>query len=87
MNNFQNWLFSSSLRDKTYLSVLYCIKKYINAFGPINKIKTDNGAEFTNALLNEYLTENNTVHIYTPVRHPQYNGCVGNVHRQAINRF
>lgn len=75
MINFQNG-YKQFIKDKTSLSVLYCIKKIINAFGPINKIKTDNDTEFNNALLNEYLTEKNKVHIYKLVRYYQSNECV-----------
>ena len=40
---FSKWFWSCWLKDKTSQSALFCIKKYINAFGKINNLKTDSG--------------------------------------------
>lgn len=83
IDQFSKWLWSSDLKDKSAKSVLFYIKKYINAFEPINKIKTDNSTEFKNVLISEYLTNKKIKNIFTPVQHPQSNGCVEKVHQQV----
>ena len=59
----------------------------IKSFICINKkpkiIQTDNGFEFKNHLLFEFLDNEGIVHIYSRVHHPQTNGCLERYHKEV----
>ena len=48
---------------------------------------TDNGSEYTSAIIKKYLQEENIRHIKIKVRHQTTNGCVERVHQKLQNNL
>lgn len=57
IDTFSKFGYCYILNNKRDDSVLGKIKDFINKFGKSNSIQTDNGKEFTNALLSKYCDE------------------------------
>ena len=55
----------------------------MSIFGKPKIFQSDNGTEYKNTLINNYLTTNNINHIYSSPRHPQSNGVVEVVHKEV----
>lgn len=49
------------------------IQKYINEYGPIERILSDHGSQFTSNIWKNTLTDNNIKINYSSIRHPQSN--------------
>ena len=65
------FLFSIPLMNKTGLAILDSLKSIIRLEGAPTIIQTDNGLEFNNSLMKEYLTSLNIVFKRERPRHPQ----------------
>ena len=74
------------IKDKKATTALYKIKNFI----AINKnpviIQTDNGLEFKNQLISDYLKQENIKHIFSRPHHPQTNWCLERYHHE-LHKF
>ena len=82
IDHFTKFYWGYLIRDKTAKTALNKIKNFI----AINKkpviIQTDNGLEFKNKLLENYLKDEGIKHILSRPHHPQTNGCLERYHRE-----
>ena len=82
IDHFSKFYWAYLIREKTAETTLCKIKLFI----AINKkpiiIQTDNGLEFKNKLLENYLKNEGIKHIYSRPHHPQTNGCLERFHRE-----
>ena len=80
IDHFSKFYWAYLIRDKTSNTALNKIKNFI----AINKkpiiIQTDNGLEFKNQLITNYLNNNGIKHIFSRPHHPQTNGCLERYH-------
>ena len=84
IDHFSKFYWAYLIREKTAETTLCKIKLFI----AINKkpiiIQTDNGLEFKNKLLENYLKNEGIKHIYSRPHHPQTNGCLERYHRELL---
>ena len=66
-------------------SVLFCLKQYFTYIGKPKILQSDNGTEFNNSIINNFLASNNVEHIFLSPRHPQTKGVVEVVHKEVRN--
>ena len=82
IDHFSKFYWAFLIRDKTSETVLKKIKNFI----AINKkpviIQTDNGLEFKNQIISDYLKKENIKHVYSRPHHPQTNGCLERYHSE-----
>ena len=86
IDHFSKFYWGFLIRDKTSDTVLRKIKSFI----AINKkpaiIQTDNGLEFKNQMISDYLEKENIKHVYSRPHHPQTNGCLERYHSE-LHKF
>ena len=82
-NHFSKFLMSIPVKNNNADNKLFCIKQYVNYIGKPKIFQSDNGMEYKNTIINNYLTTNNINHIYSSPRHPQSNGVVEVVHKEV----
>ena len=86
MDHFSKFYWGFLIRDKTAETTLLKIKNFIGIFKKPKIIQTDNGKEFKNRLLENYLEENEIKHVSSRPHHPQTNGCIERYHRE-VHKF
>ena len=69
------------LKTKNEKTVFKIIKEYFKNFGYPEKFGTDNGKEFSNKLLSNYLKENNIKFIQGKAYNPHWQGSVERLQR------
>ena len=86
IDHFSKFFWGFLIEDKKSITVLKKIKMFIQ----INKkpivIQTDNGLEFKNKMLYDYLEKENIKIIHSRPHHPQTNGCIERYHRE-VHKF
>ena len=72
-----SWVLFFNTKDETSKLIIDHIKKIeLEANLPVRKIRSDNGTEFKNAILNEFCTDKGISRQYSAPRTPQQNGVV-----------
>ena len=61
---------------KTINKELVHIKDFFTFVGKPQILQSDNGTEYNNGIINNFLTTNNVKHINSSPRYPQTNGVV-----------
>ena len=82
IDTFSKFGYCYILNNKRADSVLGKIKDFINKFGKPKSIQTDNGKEFTNALLNKYCDELEIKLFHGRPYHPQSQGTVESFNKE-----
>ena len=86
IDHFRKFYWAYLIRDKSAKTALNKIKNFIG----INKkqiiIQTDNGLEFKNQLIENYLKNEGIHHVLSRPHHPQTNGCLERYHRE-LHKF
>ena len=77
-------LFLHSKDEAPHLIIDHIKKIELEAKLPVRKIRTDNGTEFRNAVLNDFCTERGISRQYSAPRTPQQNGVVERKNRTLI---
>ena len=83
IDHFSKFYWGFLIRDKTAETTLHKIKNFIGIFKKPKIIQTDNGKEFKNRLLENYLEETEIKHVSSRPHHPQTNGCLERYHREV----
>ena len=79
------WVMFLNSKEKTPKIIINHIKKIeLEANLPVRKIRSDNGTEFKNAILNEFCTEKGISRQYSAPRTPQQNGVVERKNRTLV---
>lgn len=86
IDTYTKYLWSIKLKNKTALSVKNALNYVFNNFGVPKSIQSDNGKEFKNALLREYLVSKNILIVHGRPRNPKSQGQVERVN-QTIKRW
>lgn len=73
---YSKYLMSIPLKNKTSEVVKTGFVQVFEVFGEPAELQTDNGREFKNRMLTDYLTSLNVRRVYGRARHPQTNGQV-----------
>lgn len=81
VDHFSKFAFSSLIGNKEAQTITNCLSKFFVVFVP-SRILSDNGKEFGNRILAEYLAKAGSNQIFGRPRHPQTQGAV-----EAFNRF
>ena len=79
------WVLFLGSKDETPKTIIDHIKKIeLEANLPVRKIRSDNGTEFKNAVLNEFCTDKGISRQYSAPRTPQQNGVVERKNRTLV---
>ena len=85
IDHFSKFYWGFLIIDKSAETTLKKIKNFIG----INKkpiiLQSDNGLEFKNKLLSDFLKEEGIKQIFSMPHHPQTNGCLERYHREVHN--
>ena len=74
LDNFTRFFVAVPIANKKSKTVTKALlKNYIGTFGPPLSILTDNGKEFTSALMKEVLTILDIPHLFAPPYSPRFN--------------
>ncbi|KAI5148741.1 hypothetical protein ENBRE01_0515, partial [Enteropsectra breve] len=85
IDTYTKYLWSFKMKNKSAESVKDCLKYIFNNFGPPLEIQSDNGCEFKNQLLRNFLLSLNIRIIHGRPRNPKAQGQVERVN-QTIKR-
>ena len=83
IDHFSKFLMSIPVKNNNADNILFCIKQFVNYIGKPKIFQSDNGTEYKNTLINNYLTTNNINHIYSSPRHPQSNDVDEVLHNEV----
>ena len=81
IDHFSKFGFSFLLKNKNAKTILDCIKECFSKYGNPDEFGSDNGKEFSNKNLNEYLKSNNIKFIHGKAYNPKSQGCVERLNR------
>ena len=91
---FSGYVWARRLTNKTPVSVRANLSNIITSTFPIGSsntyphiLQTDSGAEFRNAILNAYATQNQIRHIFTTSYSPESNGKVERANREIRKKI
>ena len=73
---FSRKLYSIPIKNKEDKTVLTALKKIIRQVPDIKSIRSDNGAEFKNELMNKYLSNKKIKQVFSTAGNPQSNGAI-----------
>ena len=73
IDHFSKFLISVPVKNNNGINILYCIKEFINYVGKPKEFQSDNGSEYKNNLIKNFLDDNNIIHIFSSPRHPKSN--------------
>jgi len=82
VDHFSKYKWCYAIEDKTSSTIIQCFQNVIATFGPPSIFQTDNGKEFRNKDLEEFLRINKIKFINGSVRHPQSQGLVERHNRE-----
>ena len=85
IDHFSKFLMSVPIKNNNDDSVLFSLKQYFTYIGKSKILQSDNGTEYNNSIINNYLASNNVEHIFSSPRHPQTNGVVEVVYKEVKN--
>ena len=74
---------SIPIKNNNAQNILFCLKQFFTFVGKPQILQSDNGTEYNNGIINNFLTTNNVKHINSSPRHPQTNGVVEIVHKEV----
>ena len=84
---YSKYLYSVAMKNKTAESILNSFKKVLFAEGAPKSVQTDNGKEFVNRYLKEFLECHNIKHIRGRPRHPQNQGQVERLNQTIVRKI
>ena len=73
IDHFSKFLMSVPIKNNNGNSELFCLKQYFTYIGKAKILQSNNGTEYNNSIINNYLASNNVEHIFSSPRHPQTN--------------
>jgi len=82
VDHFSKFKWCYVIEDKSAITIIRCLQNVIITFGPPSNFHTDNGKEFKNIELSNFLKKNKIKQIYGAVRHPQTQGVVERHNRE-----
>lgn len=82
-DHFSKFLMSIPVKNNNADNILYCLKEFFNYVGKTSIFQSDNGSEYNNSIINNFLETNNVKHILSSPKHPQSNGDVEVVHKEV----
>lgn len=74
---------SIPIKNNNANNILCCLKEFVNYVGKPAIFQSDNGSEYKNNIIKNYLDDNNIKRIFSSPRHPQTNGVVEVVHKEV----
>ena len=83
IDHFSKFYYGFLISNKNAETTLNKIKKFISINKKPKVLQTDNGLEFKNNLLKEYLDKEGITHIFSLPHHPQTNGCLERYHHEV----
>ena len=81
IDHFSKLCKSYLLEDKKSIGILNCFKQFILEFGIPLSVGTDNGREFKNKLLSDYMKDNNIKYVHGLPYKPHSQGVCERVHK------
>ena len=85
IDHFSKYACSFLLKDKKANTVLFCIKECFKKIGIPKQLGTDNGSEFSNNKMKNYLDENKIKFIHGSAYNPRSQGAIERLHRTIKN--
>ena len=76
IEHFSKFLLSKPEENNNAENICVCFKLFFSAIGYPKIIQTDNGTEYKNNIINNFLISNNIEYIFSSPKHPQTNGVV-----------
>jgi len=73
---FSKFIKCIPIKNNNANNILFCLKEFFNFIGKPLIFQTDNGFEYNNSIIINFLESNNVKHIFSSPRHPQSNGVV-----------
>lgn len=64
IDHFSKFLMSIPVKNNNADNIIFCIKQFVNYIGKPKIFQSDNGTEYKNTLINNYLTTNNINHLF-----------------------
>ena len=83
MDHFTKFYWGLLIKDKTAQTVLKYLKIYIQINKKLKIIQCDNGKEFVNNIIEDYLEKENITIIHSRPRHPKVNGSLERYHAEV----
>ena len=87
IDTFTKYLWLFKLKDKSAVTIKNCLQYIFDNFGDPLEIQSDNGKEFKNCLLREFLLGRNIKIIHGRPRNPKAQGQVERVNQTIKRRF
>ena len=63
IDHFSKYLLSIPVKNNNAQNILYCLKQFFQFVGVPKIIQSDNGTEYNNSTINNFLTTNEVKHI------------------------
>ena len=79
---FSKFIKCIPIKNNNTNNILFCLKEFFNYIGKPLIFQTDNGFEYNNSIIINFLESNNVKHIFSSPRHPQSNGVVEVIHKE-----
>ena len=74
---------SIPIKNNNANNILFCLKEQFNYIRKPLIFQSDNGLEYNNTIIKNFLESNNVKHIFSSPRHPQSNGVVEVIHKEV----
>ena len=75
------------IKNKKAHNILNCLKDFIKIYGSPKSVSADNGKEFKNKLISDYLSENNIHYVHGLPYNPHSQGVCERVHKTIKQDF
>ena len=79
---FSKFIKCIPIKNNNANNILFCLKEFFNYIGKPLIFQTDNGFEYNNSIIINFLESNNVKHIFSSPRHPQRNGVVEDIRKE-----
>ena len=83
IDHFSKFIMSIPIKNNKTNNILFCLKEFFNYIGKSLIFQSDNGSEYNNAIIKNFLESNNVKHIFSSPQHPKSNGVVEVVHKEV----
>lgn len=84
---FTRWIELYAVKDTTVATAAHVLIQHTGRFGAPNKILSDNGSQFVNAIIQEYLKLMGTEHIRTLAYSHEENGLVERANKEVLRHL
>ena len=83
IDHFSKFIMSIPIKNNKTNNILFCLKEFFNYIGKSLIFQSDNGSEYNNAIIKNFLESNNVKHLFSSPQHPKSNGVIEVVHKEV----